>query len=154
MGFVLRLDNKSRMSREVPVRFREGLGVKSPRATRLTISGGDELARRLGYVMARLRHITSDEGFTINEKKTRVQRRHQAQGVTGLVVNDKVSVSRKELRRLRSILHHAAKDGLESQNRLQHRNFRGYMTGMIAYVSAIRPDLAREMKNQLDQVSA
>ncbi len=35
MGFDLRLDNKSRMSREVPVRFREGLGVKFPRATRL-----------------------------------------------------------------------------------------------------------------------
>jgi RNA-directed DNA polymerase len=120
----------------------------------ITISGGDELSRRLGYVMARLRHITGDEGFTINEKKTRVRRRQQAQVVTGLVVNDKVSVSRNELRRLRSILHHAAKDGLESQNRLHHPNFRGYMTGMIAYVSATRPELAREMKTRLDQVSA
>ena len=35
--FVLRLGNKSRMSREVPVRFREGLGVKFPRATRLLV---------------------------------------------------------------------------------------------------------------------
>ena len=35
--FVLRLGNKSRMSREVPVRFREGLGVKFPRATRLSV---------------------------------------------------------------------------------------------------------------------
>jgi hypothetical protein len=33
----LRLDNKSRMSREVPVRFREGLGVRFPRATRLLL---------------------------------------------------------------------------------------------------------------------
>ena len=32
---VLRLDNKSRMNREVHVRFREGVGVKFPRATRL-----------------------------------------------------------------------------------------------------------------------
>ena len=29
------LDDKSRMNREVHVRFREGLGVKFPRATRL-----------------------------------------------------------------------------------------------------------------------
>ena len=35
MEFVLRPDNKSRMSREVHVRFCEGLGVKFPRATRL-----------------------------------------------------------------------------------------------------------------------
>ena len=37
MEFGLRLDNKSRMSREVHVRFREGLGVQVPRATRLLI---------------------------------------------------------------------------------------------------------------------
>ena len=37
MEFDLRLDNKSRMSREVHVRFREGLGVRFPRATRLVI---------------------------------------------------------------------------------------------------------------------
>jgi retron-type reverse transcriptase len=60
----------------------------------ITLSGGDELGRRLGYVMARLRHIAQDEGFAINEKKTRVQRRHQAQVVTGLIVNDRVTVSR------------------------------------------------------------
>ena len=32
-----RLGDKSRMSREAPVRFREGLGVKLPRATRLLL---------------------------------------------------------------------------------------------------------------------
>lgn len=118
----------------------------------ITLSGGDELGRRLGYVMARLRHIASDEGFAINEKKTRVQRRHQAQVVTGLIVNDQVTIPRKELRRLRSILHHASIEGLESQNKIHHPNFRAYMNGMIAYVAATRPELAREMKKQLGQV--
>ena len=33
----LRLDGKSRMSREVHVRFREGVGVRLPRATRLLL---------------------------------------------------------------------------------------------------------------------
>ena len=37
MGFAPRLDNKSRMSREIPVRFCEGLGVRFPRATRLLV---------------------------------------------------------------------------------------------------------------------
>src|SRR5262249_59132540 len=36
-GFDQRLDHKSRMSREAPVRIREGLGVKLPRATRLLL---------------------------------------------------------------------------------------------------------------------
>ena len=60
---VPRLDNKSRMSREVPVRFREGLGVKFPRATRLLLFGDsreflwnvrDELAARLAEFRLRL----------------------------------------------------------------------------------------------------
>src|SRR5262249_22022193 len=34
--------DKSRMSREAPVRFREGLGVKIPRATRLVIGLRDQ----------------------------------------------------------------------------------------------------------------
>ncbi|MGA2515357.1 MAG: hypothetical protein ABSG44_02265, partial [Thermodesulfobacteriota bacterium] len=37
-GCDRRLDNKSRMNREVHVRFREGVEVKFPRATRLNHS--------------------------------------------------------------------------------------------------------------------
>ena len=37
LEFDLRLDNKSRMSREIHVRFRESLGVRFPRATRLLL---------------------------------------------------------------------------------------------------------------------
>src|SRR4051812_37876246 len=36
-GYDRRLDHKSRMGREFHVRFREGLGVKVPRATRLLL---------------------------------------------------------------------------------------------------------------------
>ena len=102
--------------------------------------------------MAKLRHIAQEEGFAINESKTRVQRRHQAQSVTGLIVNDRVSVSRKELRRLRAILHSAKSQGLETQNRDQHPDYRAYLTGLLAYVAATRPTLAAEMKKELDSV--
>jgi len=37
LEFDLRRDNKSRMSREIHVRFRESLGVRFPRATRLVV---------------------------------------------------------------------------------------------------------------------
>lgn len=42
MDFDLRLDNKSRMSRETHVRFRESPGVRVPRATRLVIGFRDQ----------------------------------------------------------------------------------------------------------------
>ena len=59
----------------------------------LTFSGDAELESRVGYLMARVRHIAQDEGFAVNEAKSRVLRRNTAQVVTGLVVNDRPGVA-------------------------------------------------------------
>jgi RNA-directed DNA polymerase len=58
------------MSREAPVRFREGLGVKSPRATRLVIccrGTADEAMSVMQAMMSKLK-------LTVNETKTRLCR--------------------------------------------------------------------------------
>ena len=34
-------------------------------------SGGEDLNARVGYLMARVRHIAQDEGFAVNEKNSR-----------------------------------------------------------------------------------
>ena len=71
MEFVLRPDNKSRMSREVHVRFRESLGVRFPRATRLSVFVRSE---RSGHrVMASVkRFIERKLRLVINEEKSSV----------------------------------------------------------------------------------
>ena len=89
----------------------------------LTFSASGEAAGKVGYLLARVRHIAQDEGFAVNEPKTRVQRRNTAQCVTGLVVNDSVGVPRKTARRLRAILHRARTDGLATQNRRRGPTF-------------------------------
>ena len=70
MEFALRLGNKSRMSREVPVRFREGLGVQFPRATRLVI-----LCRTADDAQAALAEIqrwVTTNGLTLHPTKTQI----------------------------------------------------------------------------------
>src|SRR5271166_5398052 len=59
-GSDRRLDHKSRMRREPPVRIREGLGVKLPQATRLLVFGDDnvvlvEVRRQAAGLLARPR---------------------------------------------------------------------------------------------------
>jgi RNA-directed DNA polymerase len=88
----------------------------------------------VGLLLARVRHIVKDEGFAINPKKGRVQRRNRRQEVTGVVVNDKLGTSRSEIRKLRAILHNAKKTGLASQNRDQHPHFEAWLRGKIGYV--------------------
>jgi retron-type reverse transcriptase len=104
----------------------------------LTFSGATEFADKIGWLLAKVRHVAQEEGFAVNEKKTRVMRRGAAQMVTGVVVNDKPSISREELRRLRAILHRAKSEGLEAQNREGRPNFRAWLAGKIAFVSMVR----------------
>lgn len=101
----------------------------------LTFSADGEAGEKVGYLLARIRHIAQDEGFAVNESKTRVQRPNTAQTVTGLVVNRRVAVPRTTVRRLRAILHRARREGLAAQNREGREHFDAWLGGMIAYVS-------------------
>ncbi|MGH7172693.1 MAG: reverse transcriptase family protein, partial [Gemmataceae bacterium] len=120
----------------------------------LTFSGDDNLNGRVGYLMARVRHLAEDEGYVVNEKKSRVLRRNTAQLVTGLVVNERPSVRRRELRRLRAILHRARTEGLQRQNREGRPNFLAWLQGKIAYVRMSRPDIGAKLHAELQQILA
>ena len=61
----------------------------------------------LDRLMKTIRYVVRDEGFVINEDKTRVMRKGRHQEVTGLTVNDGLGVSRKERRKFRAYLHNA-----------------------------------------------
>src|SRR5713226_4588807 len=62
---------KSRMSREAPVRFCEGLGVQFPRATRLIITGtSKELLR--GEVQPLVAHFLKERGLELSHEKTSI----------------------------------------------------------------------------------
>ncbi len=115
----------------------------------MTFSGDTAAAPRIGFLMARVRHIAVEEGFAINEAKSRVLRRNTAQRVTGLVVNDRPGVRRKEVRRLRAILHRARTEGLAQQNRTGRPNFEAWLRGKIAFVSMARPEAGARLRAQL-----
>jgi len=130
------------------------LGITYTRyADDISFSGDAALDTRVGYLMARVRHVAEEEGFTINARKSRVLRRNTAQRVTGLVVNDKPSVSRREMRRLRAILHRARTQGLDRQNRDGRPNFRSWLEGKIAYVGMVRPEVGAKLRAQLQALA-
>lgn len=52
-----------------------------------------------------LQRIVTQQGFEINEKKTRLQKFWQRQEVTGLIVSNKVNTCRKYVRELRQLLY-------------------------------------------------
>jgi retron-type reverse transcriptase len=116
----------------------------------LTFSTRGEPAQQTAWILARLRHIAQEESFTLNEKKTRVQRPCAQQSVTGIVVNKRPNIPRATLRRLRAILHRAKTEGLAAQNREHHPHFSAWLRGMIAYVQMVNPDRGRKLKAEFD----
>jgi RNA-directed DNA polymerase len=116
----------------------------------LTFSAPEGKRGQIGMLMARVRHILGEEGFTLHPDKGRVQRSGGRQTVTGIVVNDKVGLDRRHVRRLRAILHAAKKTGLAAQNRENIPHFEAHIRGHIAYLAMVDPAKAAPLREALD----
>lgn len=88
------------------------LGFRYTRyADDLSFSAGPEHSRDTGKLLWRVKQIVASEGLTVHPDKQQVMRKHQQQHVTGIVVNDKLSLDRDTLRRFRAVLHQAERHG-------------------------------------------
>ncbi|HEY8429651.1 MAG TPA: reverse transcriptase domain-containing protein [Sandaracinaceae bacterium] len=113
----------------------------------LTFSGDDR--RKVGLLLRSARAILASEGFAEHPTKTRVMGRGRRQEVTGVTVNEKLAPSREDKRRLRAILHNAAKHGLASQNRDGHPDFAAHLRGLVGYACMLEPERAAEWRARL-----
>ena len=71
----------------------------------ITFSSMHYVYRKEGKFMLELERIIREQGFTINESKTRLQKRGTRQEVTGIIVSDKLNVTQKYVRDIRNILY-------------------------------------------------
>lgn len=111
-------------------------------------------------LLFRVRRVVVDEGLTENGDKTRVMRRGRRQEVTGVIVNDKAGVAREDVRRLRAILHQAARDGLAAQRRPGDdgvlpslSSFVAELRGRIAWVQMVDRAKGDRLRQSLDAIT-
>jgi len=95
----------------------------------MTFSGDDP--SKAGLFLRAVAEIVSDEGFSLNRKKTRVMRRGRCQRVTGVVVNDVVGLSRKERRTLRARIHKMSAESPAHE--------RAQVLGKLSYLKMLNP---------------
>ncbi|MEL6348306.1 MAG: reverse transcriptase family protein [Myxococcota bacterium] len=122
-------------------------GVYTRYADDLTFSFPEE--PKVGRLRWWVEEICRQEGFTVNHRKFRVIRRSQQQRVTGVVVNDKLSVPRAERRRFRAILYNCRKHGVASQAR-GRPDFVSYLRGFASYVYMVQPDRGRALMDEVE----
>lgn len=92
-----------------------------------------------------VRNVVKQEGFALNNRKTRVMSQAQRQQITGIVVNEKLNINRKALKQLEAVLMNCVRHSPATQNRNNHPNFQQHLLGKLNYFSQVTPERCRKL---------
>jgi len=120
----------------------------------LTFSGRGESLRHICNVLRRTESIVIYEGLRVNQDKTRVLRKTRQQEVTGVVVNEKLSVCRKTLRKFRATLYQIEQEGLEGKSWGNSTDLIAAITGYANFLSMVNPEKGREFQQQVKRIKS
>ena len=107
----------------------------------MTFSGDFDPTEVIRFVRLELKKM----GLLLNEQKTRIQRPGQQQTVTGIVVNEKLSISADYRRKLRQELYYCRKFGIQEHLQkigleIPEKTYRMQLLGKVNYVLQVHPN--------------
>lgn len=131
----------------------ENIGFTYSRyADDLTFSASGESTRNLCNLIKRAEPIITHEGLNINHEKTRILRKSRQQEVTGIVVNEKLNVSQKELKKFRATLYQIETEGLEGKHWGNSSDLLAAITGFANFVAMVNPAKGEEFLQQVQRI--
>ena len=119
----------------------------------LAMSGGEALRRGIGNLSQLVAVIALEEGFEVNHRKTRAMYSSHRQILTGIVVNERPNVPRREFDRLKAILTNCVTHGPASQDHGAARDFRAHLAGRIAYVSSLNAKRGGKLQAIMEKIA-
>ena len=96
--------------------------------------------------------IIQHEGFKINQKKTRVLRQSRQQEVTGIVVNEKLNVDRKTLKRFRATLYQIETNGIDNISWGNGKDLMASIHGFANFVAMVNPIKGEKFLAQIQRI--
>lgn len=118
----------------------------------MTFSGSPADSTDIGRVLRRIEYVVHQEGFRLNAKKTRVLRSDRRQEVTGLVVNDRVSVPRRTLRQFRATLYQVERDGPAGKRWGHSSNILESIEGFANFVAMVDAEKGADLQEQVAMI--
>ncbi len=118
----------------------------------LAFSGDDDFARVVPRFLTHACATIMEEGYKVHFRKTRVMRRGVPQRLAGIIVNEHLSVPRRDRERLKAILTNCIRLGVDSQNRSDQVDFRNYLRGKISFVEMINSNQGRRLRELFEQI--
>ncbi len=105
----------------------------------ITFSGEKDCFPKIAALLKYSRRIVNDENFTLHPEKLRIMKRNERQEVTGVVVNEKVNIPKKSLKRFRALLYQIEKDGIEGKYWNKGGNVLAQIDGYANFIFQIEP---------------
>ena len=107
----------------------------------MTFSGGFDPAEVIRFVRLELKKM----GFLLNEHKTRIQHPGQQQSVTGIVVNEKLSIPAEYRHKIRQVLYYCRRFGIQEHLQrigleIPEDTYRRQLLGKVNYVLQVHPN--------------
>jgi RNA-directed DNA polymerase len=117
----------------------------------ITISGKSNI---INYIEL-IKNIVIDEGFCINNKKTRVMHSNRQQRVTGLIVNKKVAVPKEKIRYLRQQIYYINKYGVIDhcqKSNFKQNNIKEHLYGLAYFIKMVEANKGEKFLNDLNKI--
>lgn len=117
----------------------------------ITFSGNKNITKYLSLI----KRVITDEKFKVNEKKVRVQFKYHQQMVTGIVVNEKLSVPTKTKKYIRQQIYFSKKFGVKDNLRKQNinkTNYREHLYGLAYFIKMVESDYGNELLRDLSEI--
>lgn len=118
----------------------------------LSFSTTKENEKNIASLLHFINEIIESEGLTINPEKTHIMRSGAQQKVTGIVVNQKLNVERKQLRIFRALLHNIEVNGWNGQRWGQADNIIHSIEGYIHFIRMVNQAKSLQFSKQLTRI--
>ncbi len=118
----------------------------------LAFSGNEQFKKCVERFGLHVTAILREEGFRVNNRKTRIMRQGVRQHLAGLVTNQRPNVVHRDFDRLKAILTNCVRLGPKSQNREWHPRFRAHLEGRVAFVIMINPAKGKRLREILERI--
>ncbi|MGE5195210.1 MAG: reverse transcriptase family protein [Deltaproteobacteria bacterium] len=118
----------------------------------LTFSGDQRFLKSLAVFLPLVRQIVRSEKFRLNRRKRKVIRNSQRQTVTGVVVNTRPNVCRRDYDTVKAILTNCVRRGPSTQNHERHEKFATHLLGRIAHVAQLNPARGAKLRALYAQI--
>ena len=117
-----------------------------------TFSSAETAKSNTGKMLWIANKIVKEEGFIMHPDKLKIMHKGRHQEVTGIVVNEKLNVNRKDLKNFRALLFQIERDGFEGKSWNNSPNLRDCIQGYANFVMMVHPAKGRVLKGQVGRI--